>query len=87
MIGSHSDFAEDDDRNLGAALAGAFAEGIDFGPRGPRIRVLGSKLEAMIGAFRLQLARLGAEDRLRFENLDLDCLADVARSARAYGTG
>jgi hypothetical protein len=70
---------------LREALAGAFAEGVDLGPRGEQIRQLGLTLEAMIEALRIRLVELGAEVQIDGPPLRLEQLARMARAARIYG--
>ena len=74
-------------QSLTVALAGAYAEGADLGPRGQQIRALGESLDIMIAALRLELDGLGG--RLQADDLEpnLDQLTRMAKAARAYGTG
>jgi hypothetical protein len=83
--GSSTDTA--DIRGLTEALAGAFAEGVDLGPRAPQIRALGQSLEAAIEALRLKLGAFGSQVQIAGQTLDLNQLARMARAARTYGTG
>ncbi|MCJ2089058.1 hypothetical protein MKK88_24175 [Methylobacterium sp. E-005] len=72
-------------QGLTATLAGAFAEGVDLGPRGAQIRALGESLETMIEALRLELAGLGERPQIDDMELDLDQLSRMAKNARTYG--
>lgn len=74
-------------QSLTAALAGAFAEGVDLGPRAAQIRALGESLDTMIAALRLVLVDLGERLQIDDTNLDLDQLVRMARAARTYGIG
>ena len=68
-----------------AALAGAFAEGVNLGPRGAQIRALGESLGTMIEALRLKLAGPGRHLQIDVTLLDFDQLTRMARAARTYG--
>ena len=74
-------------QDLTATLAGAFAEGMDLGPRGVQIRALGESLDTMIAALRLVLVDLGECLQIDDTDLDLDQLARMAKAARTYGIG
>ncbi|MCJ2063221.1 hypothetical protein MKK63_10920 [Methylobacterium sp. J-088] len=74
-------------QDLTATLAGAFAEGVDLGPRGAQIRALGASLETMIEALRLVLVDLGERPQVDDVELDLDRLTRMAKAARTYGIG
>ncbi|MCJ2132516.1 hypothetical protein MKK69_00255 [Methylobacterium sp. J-026] len=86
-VGPHSIVPFDEVQGLRAALAGAFAEGVDLGPRGAQIRALGESLETMTAALRLVLA--GLCDRLQVDGMELDLaqLTRMAKAARTYGIG
>ena len=77
----------DEVQDLTATLAGAFAEGVDLGPRASQIRTLGESLAAMIEALRPKLAGLG--ERLQIDGMELDLaqLTRMAKAARTYGIG
>lgn len=83
--GSSTDAA--DIQGLTETLAGAFAEGVDLGPRGPQIRALGQSLEAAIEALRLKLSTVGSRVQIAGQTLNLDQLAQMAQAARTYGIG
>lgn len=71
--------------NLSSALAGAFAEGVDLGPRGDHIRSLGRSLDITIAALRRALIEIG-EPSGSAEIFDLlDRLVPITRAARSYG--
>lgn len=71
--------------DLTDALAGAFADGVDLGPRGAQIRALGRSLETTIAALRKSLVGLG-DATGKVETLaKLDGLNRMARAARTYG--
>ena len=90
-VGPHSIVPFDEVQGLRAALAGAFAEGVDLGPRGAQIRALGESLETMIEALRLELVGLGellqVDDVTDAVELDLEQLIRMATAARTYGIG
>ena len=66
------------------ALNGAFAEGVDLGPRGAQIRALGGSMATMIEALRLRLTSLSGQLQIDATLLDLDQLTRVAEAARTY---
>ncbi|MCJ2084867.1 hypothetical protein MKK88_02515 [Methylobacterium sp. E-005] len=84
-VGPHSIVPFGEVQGLTMALAGAFAEGVDLGPRGAQIRALGESLATMIEALRPKLAGLG--ERLQIDEMELDLtqLSRMAEAARAYG--
>ncbi|MCJ2016936.1 hypothetical protein MKK84_05765 [Methylobacterium sp. E-065] len=84
-VGSHSIVPFGEVQGLTAALTGAFAEGVDLGPRAAQIRALGESLDTMIAALRLVLVYLGEGLQIDDTDLDLDQLARMARAARTYG--
>ncbi|MCJ2089547.1 hypothetical protein MKK88_26680, partial [Methylobacterium sp. E-005] len=86
-VGPHSIVPFGEVQGLTAALAGAFAEGVDLGPRGAQIRALGESLTTMIEALRPKLAGFG--ERLQIDEMELDLtqLSRMAEAARAYGIG
>ncbi|MCJ2062689.1 hypothetical protein MKK63_08205 [Methylobacterium sp. J-088] len=87
LVEPHSIVPFGEVQGLTAALAGAFAEGVDLEPRAAQIRALGESLAAMIEALRPKLAGLG--ERLQIDGMELD-LAQLARMAKAactYGIG
>lgn len=73
-------------QGITAVLAGAFAEGVDLGPRGAQIRALGESLDAMIEALRLELGGLCTRLQIDDMELDLDQLTRMVQAARTYGT-
>ena len=75
----------DEVRGLTEALAGAFAEDVDLGPRGPQIRLLGQALETMVQALQAELTRLGLREDANGVTLDLEGIVHLARAARSYG--
>lgn len=85
-VRSHSIVPFGEVQGLTTALAGAFAEGVDLGPRGAQIRALGESLETMIEALRLKLAGLGGQLETGGTLLDLDQLTRMAKAARTYGS-
>ncbi|WCS28922.1 hypothetical protein LOK46_32550 (plasmid) [Methylobacterium sp. NMS14P] len=85
--GPHRDDATSFDaiQALREALAGAFAEKVDLGPRAEQIRQLGRSLEMMIEALRIRLVELGAEVQTDGQPLRLEQLTRMARAVRADG--
>ena len=71
--------------NLTSALEGAFAEGVELGPRGAHIRSLGQSLDITIAALRTALIELGEPSGAAEISALLDKLAPIARAARSYG--
>ncbi|EIZ81862.1 hypothetical protein WYO_5450 [Methylobacterium sp. GXF4] len=86
IVGRQNDtISLDEVRDLTEALAGAFAEGVDLGPRGPQIRLLGQALETMVHALQAELTRLRLREDSNGAALDLEGIVRLARAAGSYG--
>ena len=86
MVGCRNDaISLADVRDLTDALMGAFAEGVNLGPRGVQIRSLGQSLEADVEALRALLADLGVQEGVDGAPSDFDGVIRLAHAARNYG--